>query len=122
MRFAGLTTMVRVEVVVETRDAELVERLLTSAGAAGFTVVSNVSGLGHGGYREGRLPFNDQDGQSLLFTVVPDAAAAGVVEAVRTLLADRPGVMMVSETWVSRPEYFEPPAEPDGGPGSDGTR
>jgi nitrogen regulatory protein PII len=107
MTFADLTRMTRVDVVVEARDTDLVERLVTDAGAAGFTVLSNVSGLGHGGYREGRLPFNDRDGQTMLFTVVPEGAAAGVVEAVRVLLADRPGVMLVSEAWVSRPEYFE---------------
>lgn len=108
MSFDGLTRMVRVDVVVESRDAGLVEQLVTGAGATGFTLLSNVSGLGHGGYHEGRLLFNDRDGQSLLFTVIPEEGAPGVIEAVRTLLADRPGVMMVSETWVSRPSYFEP--------------
>jgi hypothetical protein len=114
MPFRGLTRMVRVEVVVETRDAALVERLVTGAGAAGFTLLSNVSGLGHGGFHEGRMLYNDADGQSLLFTVVPEDSAAGVVEAVRVLLADRPGVMLVSETWVSRPDHFS--AGPEGDP------
>jgi len=116
MAFEGLTRMVRVDVVVETRDAALVERLVTGAGASGFTLLSNVSGLGHGGYHEGRLLYNDEEGQSLLFTVVPTEGAAGVVDAVRQLLADRPGVMMVSETWVSRPAYFAD--ETDAGSGS----
>lgn len=102
----GLTAMVKIEVVVGREDERLVLDLFDMAGATGFTSVSNVSGAGHGGYHEGRLPFNDRDGLSLSFTVVPDDRAGPLIDGLRSLLDQRPGVMFVTETWVSRAEYF----------------
>lgn len=101
-----LTPMTRVEVVVAGEDAGSVRALFTSAEATGFTTVSNVSGLGHGGYHEGRMLFNDIDSLTLLFTVVPDDRADDLIDSLATLLEERPGVMFVSQTSVSRPGYF----------------
>ncbi len=101
-----LTPMTRIEVVVSGEGAGAVKDLFTAAQATGFTTVSNVSGLGHGGYHEGRLLFNDVDSMSLLFTVVPDERADDLIDAIGVLLEDRPGVMFVSQTAVSRPAYF----------------
>jgi nitrogen regulatory protein PII len=109
-----LTPMTRVEVVVAGEDAVAVQDLFTAAAATGFTTVSNVSGLGHGGYHEGRLLFNDVDSLTLLFTVVPASRADDLIDAVVALLEERPGVMFVSETMVSRPGYF-------GSDGADGS-
>jgi nitrogen regulatory protein PII len=101
-----LTPMTRVEVVVAGEDAPAVQDLFTAAEATGFTTVSNVSGLGHGGYHEGRLLFNDVDSLTLLFTVVPASRADDLIDAVGALLEERPGVMFVSDTMVGRPGYF----------------
>ena len=102
----GLTAMTKVEVVVAGADVPVVRGLLESAQVAGWTSVSNVSGLGHGGLHQGGLLFNQRDTLSLLITVVPDDKAGAVVAGLRELLADRSGVMFVSDTYVSRPEYF----------------
>ena len=104
-----LTTMTRVEVVVSGEDAGAVRDLFTAAEATGFTTVSNVSGMGHAGHHEGRLLFNDVDALTLLFTVVPDARADDLVDALGALLEERPGVMFVSSVAVSRPGYFGSP-------------
>lgn len=101
-----LTRMTRIEVVVAGEHAREVQDLFTSAEATGFTSVSNVAGRGHGGYHEGRLLFNDVDSLTLLFTVVPDERADDLIEALGALLEERPGVMFVSDTAVSRPGYF----------------
>jgi nitrogen regulatory protein PII len=101
-----LTPMTKVEVVVAGEDAAAVQDLFTAAEATGFTTMSNVSGLGHGGYHEGRLLFNDVDSLTLVFTVVPDHRADDLIDAVAALLEERPGVMFVSGTGVLRPGYF----------------
>jgi nitrogen regulatory protein PII len=103
----ALTAMTKVEVVVAGEDVGRVRAIFERAGASGFTTVTNVSGLGHSGYHEGRLAFNDQDALALLFTVVSDDVADALVDALLTLLEHRPGVMFVTETRVSRPAYFE---------------
>jgi nitrogen regulatory protein PII len=103
---AGLAPMTKVEVVVRGEDVPAVEALFRAAGVTGFTGVTGVSGLGHDGYHQGRLLFNDQAVLSLLLTVVPDDRAEGLLTGLRTLFEDRSGVMFVSDVYVSRPDYF----------------
>ena len=103
----GLTRMTKVEVVVGGEDVSLVTDLFSEVGATGFTAVSNVSGLGHSGYHQGRLLFNDRNALALLTVVLPAERAGALLEGLRPLLAARSGVLLVSDTWVSRPEYFQ---------------
>lgn len=101
-----LTAMTKIEVVIRGADAHAARELLTAAGASGYTAVSNVSGLGHNGYHEGKLLFNDEAALDLLIAVVPEDRAEPLTAALRDFLSDKPGVMFVSDTFVSRPEYF----------------
>ena len=101
-----LHSMIKVEVVVNGADVPSVQAIFEQVEVTGFTMLGNVSGLGHWGYHEGRLAFNDRDGLTMLITVAPRERALRVVQRLRTLLANRPGVMFVSETQVSRPDYF----------------
>jgi len=101
-----LTKMTKVEVVVPGNEAAAVRDLIRSVGATGYTSLSGVSGLGHHGYREGRLLFNQQAALELLITVVTEAKAEALLAGLRPLLDASSGVMFVTETYVSRPEYF----------------
>lgn len=102
----GLTRMTKIEVVVAGAELPAVRDLFKSTGATGFTSVSGVSGLGHHGYHQGRLLFNEQDTLALLITVVPDERAEALLAGLRPLLERSSGVMFVSDTYVSRPDYF----------------
>ncbi len=106
MSLNGLTKMTKIEVVVAGEDVAAVREQFRSAGATGFTSVSGVSGLGHHGYHQGRLLFNQQAALELLISVVPEARAEALIAGLRRLLDDSPGVMFVTDTYVSRPEYF----------------
>lgn len=101
-----LTRMTKIEVVVTGSDAAAVRDLCASAGATGFTSLSGVSGLGHHGYHQGRLLFNQQATLELIITVVPDDLAETLLAGLRPLLDSSSGVLFVTDTWVSRPEYF----------------
>lgn len=103
----GLTAMTRIEVVISGEDTAAVGEVLTTSGATGYTVLSGVSGLGHHGFHQGRLHFNDRDSLRMLLAVVPDERADALVATLRAFLTDRPGVLFVSQTFVSRPEYFQ---------------
>jgi nitrogen regulatory protein PII len=98
--------MVKVEVVVHGEDEPAVADLFRTAGAVGFTAVSNVSGFGHSGYHQGRLAFNDKNALTLLMVVLTPEAVPAVADGLRALFTRRPGVLFVSETFVSRPDYF----------------
>ena len=101
-----LTKMTKIEVVVSGADAPAVRDLFSTSGATGFTSVSGVSGLGHHGYHQGRLLFNEQAALELLITVVPVDRVDALLAGLRPLLAASSGVMFLSDTFVSRPEYF----------------
>ncbi len=101
-----LTKMTKIEVVVSGGDAPAVRDLIQSVGATGFTSLSGVSGLGHGGYHQGRLLFNQQAALELIITVVPEEKAEALMAGLRPLLDASSGVMFVTETFVSRPDYF----------------
>ena len=102
----GLTQMTRVEVEVNGGDVAVVTELFSKVGAKGFTAVSNVSGLGHSGLHQGRLLFNERSSLTFITVVLPAERAGALLDGLRDLLVDHSGVMLVSDTWVSRPEYF----------------
>lgn len=101
-----LTPMAKIEVVVDGSQATAVRDLFLEAGATGFTDVAGVSGFGHHGHHQGRLLFNDRSSLTLLLTVVTPDKVPTLVAGLRQLLAERHGVFFVSETHVSRPDYF----------------
>ena len=101
-----LTKMTEIEVVVAGSEAPAVRELIQSVGATGYTSLSGVSGLGHGGYHQGRLLFNQQATLELIITVVPEGRAEPLLAGLRPLLDASSGVMFVTETFVSRPDYF----------------
>ena len=106
MTTPALTKMTKIEVVVAGTDAPAVRDLIQSVGATGYTSLSGVSGLGHNGYHQGRLLFNQQATLELIITVVPEGKADPLLAGLRPLLDAASGVMFVTETYVSRPDYF----------------
>ncbi|MFE1248685.1 DUF190 domain-containing protein [Streptomyces sp. NPDC058735] len=106
MNRPGLTKMTKIDVVVPHTNADAVRTLITRAGATGYTSISGVAGLGHHGQHHGPLLFNDRDTLDLIITVVPDDHADTLIPTITDLLQTTPGVMFVSDTYVSRPHYF----------------
>lgn len=102
----GLTPMIKVEVVVDRSDEGIVRDVLLSGGATGYTALPGVSGFGHHGQHQGRLLFNDDSSLSMVISVLPPDRAEHIIGGIRRLLDQHHGVMFVSETYVSRPEYF----------------
>lgn len=101
-----LTPMTRIEVVAPATLGPEVRDLVVRAGATGYTSIAGVSGLGHAGPHNGPHLFNEHDALGMTITVLPVERAHDLIEALRTLLSGTSGVMFVSDTRVSRPEYF----------------
>ena len=98
--------MARIEVVIDGGHLPAIRELLLAAGGKGYTAIQGVSGFGHSGAHEGRLLYNDRNSLSMLISVVPMDRAEAIVAGIRQLLDDHHGVVLVSETLVSRAEYF----------------
>ena len=107
MTYSGFTPMTRIEVVVDGEHVPTVRDLLLAAGATGYTALPGVSGFGHHGPHEGRLLFNDRNSLSMIISVVAPDRVEAVVAGIRQLLDEYHGVVFVSETHVSRPDYFQ---------------
>ena len=106
MSRAHLTPMTKIEVVVTGTDATAVRDLIHATGATGYTSLPGVSGLGHHGQHQGRLLFNQQAALELIITVVTNDRADDLIAGLRPLLEASSGVMFVTDTYVSRPDYF----------------
>lgn len=102
-----LITMIRIEVIAPSDVSAAVHELIDSAGATGYTSVAGVSGVGHSGPHNGPHLFNDRDALGMTITVLPAARAEPLIEALRELLEGGSGVMFITDTWVSRSQYFQ---------------
>ena len=100
------TTMARIEVVIDGQHIPTIRDLLLASGAKGYTAVHGVSGFGHSGPHEGRPIFNDRNSLAMLICIVPLDRVDAIVAGVRQFLDDNHGVVLVSETRVSRADYF----------------
>lgn len=101
-----LTPMARIEVIIDGEQIPTIRDLLLDAGAKGYTALHGVSGFGHSGSHEGRPLFNDRDSLAMLICVAPFSSVDAIVAGIRQLLDDHHGVVLVSETNVSRADYF----------------
>lgn len=108
--WTGLTPMARIEVVIDGEHVPVIRDILLGAGATGYTALHGVSGFGHGGQHEGRLLFNDRNSLSMLICIIPLDNVEALTAGIRKVLDAHKGVMFVSETHVSRAEYFRPEA------------
>jgi nitrogen regulatory protein PII len=104
--FDGFTPMARVEVVIDGEHVPTVRDHLLASGATGFTAINGVAGFGHHGEHAGRLLFNDRNSLSMIISVVPHDRVPTIVAGIRELLDHHHGVVFISETHVSRAEYF----------------
>lgn len=91
--------MKRLEIVLEHEQLGPVRRLLDQH-ATGYTVIKDVTGFGHHGFREGEIV--------LLVTVVTREHVDPIVDAVVPMLNERSGVVLISDVAVLRGEYFVP--------------
>jgi len=102
-----LTTMKKIEIVVPGEHVGDIRELLAEH-VTGYTQIAPVSGMGHHGYHEGRLLYNDLSAQAMIITVVRPEALEPVLEGLLPLLERRSGVVWVTDVAVSRAAYFLP--------------
>ena len=99
MRRRVLNTMKRLEIALERDQLDRVCSVICRH-ATGYTVIPNVTGFGHHGFRE--------DDIVLLVTVVTAEHLDPILDAVVPMLNERSGVVLLSDVQVLRGEYFVP--------------
>ena len=102
----ALYPMKEIKIIIEGEHLGFVGDLLDKVNATGYTVISNISGMGHHGFHEGHLMFNDTASQVMVFTVVPEEKVEPILAGLGPLFNRHSGAMFVSDVAVSRRERF----------------
>jgi nitrogen regulatory protein PII len=92
-------TMKKLEIALERDQLSAVCNLL-DAHATGYTVIHDVTGYGHHGFRDGDIV--------LLITVVTRDHVDPILDELVPMLNRRSGVVLLSDVNVTRGEYFVP--------------
>jgi nitrogen regulatory protein PII len=96
----------KIEVVVHAEDIATVRDVITAAGIAGWTMIRDVAGLGHGGFHQGRTIFSDRSGLVMFIGVAAPDLLSEAVKGLGRVFETRPGVMFLSDVEVLRSDYF----------------
>ncbi|MXP29440.1 P-II family nitrogen regulator [Porphyrobacter algicida] len=96
----------KIEVVVHAEDRELVEDILRAAGIAGWSIIRDVSGMGHSGFHEGKSIFNDKTGLVMFLGVGSNKAINEAAVGLSHLFEQNAGVTFLSDVEVIRSDYF----------------
>jgi hypothetical protein len=70
--------------------------------------------MGHGGFHEGRLLFNDQASLVMFMAVASEEAIRRIAAGLKPLFEKSAGVMFITETQVVRLEHFVKTSETAG--------
>ena len=105
---SGLTLhpMKEIRVIVAGEHRAFVTEVFDKMNATGYTIIGNVSGKGHHGFREAHFMFSEQESLVMIMTVVPEENVEPILAGLRPLFARHSGVMFVEDVAVSRREYF----------------
>ena len=96
----------KIEIIVKGEKQEFIQDLLQQSGATGYTVLRDISGMGHHGFHEGRLLFNDQSSLVMIMAVAGQEVIDKVAAGLAPIFEKNSGVMFVSEANVARLEKF----------------
>jgi len=96
----------KIEIIVKGDRQAFVSDLLDRSGTTGYTLIRNIAGMGHHGFQEGRLLFNDRASLVMFLAVATDDAIRKIASGLKPLLEKNSGVMFVSDTKVVRLEHF----------------
>ena len=102
----ALHPMKKIEIITLGEHEQLVMGLLEECRIHGFTLMRNVSGKGHGGFREGNLLFNDKATQIMLIAVANERAIIQLAKKMKAIFQNQSGVMFVSDVYFARLEHF----------------
>lgn len=108
MASSVLYPMKKLEIVLEGEHVAFVEGLLKAAGLTGYTLVRDVSGMGHHGPHAGRLTYNDLGSYVMIIAVGPETQMSPILEGLSPFLREHSGVVFVSDVQVMRAAYFSP--------------
>jgi len=101
-----LHPMKEIKIIIEGEHLHFVTDVLDRIKASGYTIFSNISGKGHGGFHEGHLMFNDTSSLQMVLTVIPEEKLEPILSGLKPFLERHSGSLFVLDACVLRKDHF----------------
>jgi len=100
-----LTTMKRLDIIIETAERDEIIDIIKRCGATGYTLYSEVDGEG---MRESRadIGFAHSHKTTGIFVIGPEAVVIEIVQQISEILPNYAGILFLSDVEVLRKGHF----------------
>ena len=102
MKNLNLSTLKKLEIILEGEQLEFATDLLDHAGDKGYTIVKNLSGKGSNGFHEGLLMFNEEEVLVIVIAAIPEEKVEPLLEGFEPFFNKHSGVVFISDIQVTR--------------------
>ncbi|AOV18066.1 transcriptional regulator [Acidihalobacter aeolianus] len=102
MKNLNLSSLKKLEIILEGEHMEFATDLLDRAGVKGYTIVNQLSGKGSHGFYEGHVMFNEDDVLVMIITAVSESLVEPILEGFTPFFNQHSGVIFISDIQVSR--------------------
>ena len=107
MNNLNLSTLKKLEIILEGEHQAFATDLLERAGVTGYTIVNHLSGKGSHGFHEGHVMFNEDSVLIMIITAVSEDLVQPILEGFAPFSNDHTGVIFVSDIQVNRLVKFQ---------------
>lgn len=107
MNNLNLSTLKKLEIILEGEHQAFATDLLERAGVTGYTIVNHLSGKGSHGFHEGHVMFNEDSVLIMIITAVSDDLVQPILEGFAPFFNEHTGVIFVSDIQVNRLVKFQ---------------
>ncbi len=107
MNNLNLSTLKKLEIILEGEHQVFATDLLERAGVTGYTIVNHLSGKGSHGFHEGHVMFNEDSVLIMIITAVSEELVQPILEGFAPFFSEHTGVIFISDIQVSRLVKFK---------------
>ena len=107
MNNLNLSTLKKLEIILEGEHQAFATDLLERAGVTGYTIINHLSGKGSHGFHEGHVMFNEDSVLIMIITAVSEDLVEPILEGFAPFFNEHTGVIFVSDIQVNRLIKFQ---------------
>ena len=107
MNNLNLSTLKKLEIILEGEHQAFATDLLERAGVTGYTIVNHLSGKGSHGFHGGHVMFNEDSVLIMIITAVSEDLVQPILEGFAPFFNEHTGVIFVSDIQVNRLVKFQ---------------
>lgn len=107
MNNLNLSTLKKLEIILEGEHQAFATDLLERAGVTGYTIINHLSGKGSHGFHEGHVMFNEDSVLIMIITAVSEDLVQPILEGFAPFFNEHTGVIFVSDIQVNRLVKFQ---------------